>query len=286
MRRALVVGFALLAGCPKLGGRVGPRARADATADATVADTGAPPPILDAAPEDTGPPPIDASDDPKDLHKTTTADLLQILPYGGDTKYMAFSVGPVVGKMSQGNQAIARHAISRACLEGLRGVVLQTEEQRALRRGQHGPHLQRGQRVEGEALHRHLRVPEPARASCRSCGPPAQAKQVCQLEGKRLCTQEEWNLACRGDPEGGADRMLRLRRRARPRRSATRTSRAGRTRRATSDVKTRAWKTCSTDTEPSGRLPVCRSRFGVFDQHGNVAEIMTRKAGDGRCTRS
>jgi formylglycine-generating enzyme required for sulfatase activity len=37
------------------------------------------------------------------------------------------------------------------------------------------------------------------------------------------------------------------------------------------------WATCSTDTEPSGAFPRCRSRFGVFDQHGNVAEIMMRR---------
>ena len=34
-------------------------------------------------------------------------------------------------------------------------------------------------------------------------------------------------------------------------------------------------------TEPSGAFPKCRSRFGVFDQHGNVAEVMTRKERDG-----
>ena len=35
------------------------------------------------------------------------------------------------------------------------------------------------------------------------------------------------------------------------------------------------------DTEPAGAYPKCRSRFGVFDQHGNVAEIMTRLHWDG-----
>ncbi len=38
-----------------------------------------------------------------------------------------------------------------------------------------------------------------------------------------------------------------------------------------------AWDTCTTDTEPSGSFPQCRSRFGVFDQHGNVAEVMMRR---------
>ncbi len=43
----------------------------------------------------------------------------------------------------------------------------------------------------------------------------------------------------------------------------------------------RTWDTCSTDTEPSGAFPRCRSRFGVYDMHGNVAEIMTRREQDG-----
>jgi formylglycine-generating enzyme required for sulfatase activity len=42
-----------------------------------------------------------------------------------------------------------------------------------------------------------------------------------------------------------------------------------------------AWDTCATETEPSGAYPRCRSRLGVFDQHGNVAEMMTRKGTDG-----
>ena len=32
---------------------------------------------------------------------------------------------------------------------------------------------------------------------------PVQAKVVCELQGKRLCAQEEWTLACNGDPDGG-----------------------------------------------------------------------------------
>ena len=43
-----------------------------------------------------------------------------------------------------------------------------------------------------------------------------------------------------------------------------------------------AWDTCATETEPSGAFPACRSRFGVFDLHGNVAEIMTRPGPTGQ----
>jgi formylglycine-generating enzyme required for sulfatase activity len=44
------------------------------------------------------------------------------------------------------------------------------------------------------------------------------------------------------------------------------------------DAKT-TWDTCATETEPSGAFPRCRSRFGVFDQHGNAAEVMMRREG-------
>ena len=98
----------------------------------------------------------------------------------------------------------------RACLDGLRDVVLQTPEQRA-RCGADGmvPVWERG----GE--HRRRR----ATASTSSSSPtepcelpfvfvtPAQALRVCHAQGKRLCTQDEWNLACRGDPDGGPDRV-------------------------------------------------------------------------------
>mgnify|MGYP000890521558 FL=1 len=35
---------------------------------------------------------------------------------------------------------------------------------------------------------------------------PVQAGIVCELQGKRLCTQQEWTTACAGDAAGGPDR--------------------------------------------------------------------------------
>jgi formylglycine-generating enzyme len=104
---------------------------------------------------------------------------------------------------------------------------------------------------------------------------PAQADRICRAQGKRLCTQDEWNLACRGDPNGGPDRIyaygdeLDL--------TVCNTDKS-RSEGPACDVSSvdKLWATCGTDTEPSGSFPRCRSRFGVFDQHGNVAEIMTR----------
>ena len=111
---------------------------------------------------------------------------------------------------------------------------------------------------------------------------PTQAERVCQIAGKRLCTQDEWTLACKGDPAGGADRVyaygdtLDL--------SICNTNKPhpfgpdGRNWICYVHDAESTWKTCETDTEGAGAFPQCRSRFGVYDQHGNVAEIMTRGA--------
>ena len=95
-----------------------------------------------------------------------------------------------------------------------------------------------------------------SRASCRSCAStPAQARRLCELQGKRLCTQDEWNLACRGDPDGGADRVYaygdeldldRLQHEQVARATAP-----------TCDVSTQrdAWTTCGTEHRAVGRVP-------------------------------
>nr|WP_240806989.1 SUMF1/EgtB/PvdO family nonheme iron enzyme [Polyangium spumosum] len=107
--------------------------------------------------------------------------------------------------------------------------------------------------------------------------PPAHAAALCELQGKRLCTQDEWVLACRGDPEGGAPSTyaygseldLDICNTNKP---------AAKWSDKPCDPRTidTTWATCATNTEPAGSSPRCRSRFGVYDQHGNVAEAMTR----------
>ena len=181
--------------------------------------------------------------------------------------------------MNQGNKAIALHATSReACLAGLAGIVLQTPEQRATCGAENMVPIARAWKAPAYCID----VFEFPNRACELpivWAAPSAAANVCKLQGKRLCTQGEWQLACRADPDGGKDRRyaygdsLDL--------EICNTHRPHRQRCDPRGPKT-AWGTCTTDTEPSGAFPECRSRFGVFDQHGNVAEVMTRKDANGK----
>jgi hypothetical protein len=242
--------------------------RATLDAMATAADAQSAADVLDAA----LPP-----DDPMALHYDTPEALRSLL---GEAATLPFPVGGGPWHFSQGNRAIAHHSIGqRACLEGLKDVVLQTPEQRA-RCGADAmvPVWERGGNVDSAKYCIDLfEFPNKACELPFVFITPSQAVRVCHAQGKRLCTQDEWNLSCRADPAGGADRVYAYGDEMDLSVCNTNKSRAAGGY-PSCDVSTneRLWTTCGTNTEPSGAFPRCRSRFGVFDQHGNVAEIMTR----------
>jgi len=276
-----------LAACPKNGSSGATAPREDAggaeTAPVTIAPSRGDGSV--ASIEDAGPPPIDASADAMDLHRDTAAGLLDLVGIDAGTKYLSFIIAPVVNKTNQGNPQIARHAISKKqCLDGLRGITLQTDEQRGLCGGAENmvPIYKKGDVSTAKACIDIFEFPnKPCELPFVWISPAAAAK-VCELDGKRLCSQDEWNLACRGDPAGGADRVyaygsdldLNVCNTNKPHPMGP----DGRNWICWVKDSETAWKTCGTDTEPSGSFPRCRSRFGVFDMHGNLAEIMTRKA--------
>jgi formylglycine-generating enzyme len=224
------------------------------------------------------------------LHYETKEELLALFSIRRPPKrdsnadgFLQKSFGPGSPSLiNQGNKALARHAIGRAqCLAGLAGLTLQTEAQRATCGGRENmvPVWKRGKKPKAcidvfEFPNKPCELPMVWVA-------PVQAKLLCELEGKRLCSQEEWTLACNGDPEGGkpskfayGDEMdLEVCNTDKP----LATFSPG----CVADSAATAWKTCATNTEPAGAFPRCRSRFGVFDQHGNVAEIMGRLDPDG-----
>jgi hypothetical protein len=184
-------------------------------------------------------------------------------------------LGGGVSHTSQGNPAIGSHAISRAqCRAGLKGMILQTPLQHA---------------VCGRKWEVPIHTGEPRKAAVcidtfeypnRPCVLPfvfshsIMARRLCALSGKRLCKQEEWNTACEADPNGGAPRKY-----AYGDTLDLKICHTGREKSPRCDVDKALWKSCPTETEPAGSFPKCRSRLGVFDQHGNVAEAMTRMEG-------
>ncbi len=228
------------------------------------------------------------ADDPMDLHQTTREGLLalfalrpmsnaenqRILP----AVFLRASFGPhSPATMNQGNRAIANHQISKKqCLAGLTGITLQTPEQHATCGAENMVPVW----LSGQAPWFCIDVFEFPNRPCELpvvWAPPTRAKTVCELQGKRLCSQVEWNLACRGDPAGAHDSHYAYGNRLD---LSLCNTHKGHRRACDAHNAMTAWNTCATETEPSGSFPGCRSRFGVFDQHGNVAEVMMRREGD------
>ncbi|MFT3773858.1 MAG: SUMF1/EgtB/PvdO family nonheme iron enzyme [Minicystis sp.] len=294
-RRPLFLAAAALA----LGCSTGPSESAPGPSGSTTASASAPAPRVtgSAAPPAPPPPPADAgseaggpADDPMAFHFETREELLALFsikrppkPDSNADGFLQKSFGPgSPALINQGNKALAKHSISKAkCLAGLEGVTLQTEEQKAICGGFENmvPVWKRGKKPKYcidifEFPNKPCELPLVWVA-------PVQAKVICELQGKRLCSQEEWTLSCNADPEGGkptkfayGDEMNL---------DTCNTNKPAATYGPGCDAKsaTSAWKTCSTNTEPTGSFPKCRSRFGVYDLHGNVAEIMTRLDPDG-----
>ncbi|HEX8792400.1 MAG TPA: SUMF1/EgtB/PvdO family nonheme iron enzyme [Polyangiaceae bacterium] len=250
---------------------------------ATTAPSSRPADAADAALPDVGVATVEAGDaddaavfdDPMELHHESPDALRALM---GDAADLPLPVGGGPWRLGQGNRAISKHAIGRrTCMRNLADVTIQTPEQRE-RCGAENmvPIWERGGSMASASFC--IDVFEFPDKPCELpfvFVTPAQADRICRAQGKRLCTQDEWNLACRGDPNGGADRVyaygddldLQVCNTDKSRRNGP-----------YCDVSSteKLWTTCGTDTEPSGAFPRCRSRFGVFDQHGNVAEIMTR----------
>jgi sulfatase modifying factor 1 len=255
---------------------------------ATATPLAAPPDEEPAAPVPDAAPP----DDPMAGHAMTQPDLLRLItlaPPPDDRaaarrdSLLAYLIAPTPGHFNQGNKAIAHHAISRArCLDGLKDVVVQTDEQRAICKGEPYmvPVYANGDPQSAKVCIDQFEFPN------RPCelpfvwGSPSEAETMCRVEGKRLCTQQEWSLSCTADPEGkqkwsyayGDKLDLTVCHTNEPHETGP----DGKAWKCWVRDATTTWNTCSTDTEPSGSFPRCRSRLGVYDQHGNVAEMMTR----------
>lgn len=225
-----------------------------------------------------------------DLHTETLDQLKSLLPEAPKQSRFERLLDKTFGvntslKSNQGNKALAVHAISRSeCLRGLSGIELQTDEQRRLCGGfaNMAPIYQGGDPASATTCIDIFEFPNRACELPVVWIAPTHAEAVCKAMGKRLCTQAEWELACAGDPQGGPDWKYAYGNELDLNVCHTNRAVAQNAKSICDPTSTRsAWKTCSTMSEPSGAFPRCRSRFGVFDLHGNVAEIMTRREADG-----
>lgn len=115
-----------------------------------------------------------------------------------------------------------------------------------------------------------------------------QSSDLCQALGKRLCDAHEWEGACAGELLPAKDEYLW----DRPRRIEMEFfknqkrpvvwaygPKKDHAKCATGSEKSPkcgggGWDTCGSNTYPAGAFPLCVSRFGVYDQHGNAAEHM------------
>ncbi len=253
----------------------------------TTTDAGVPPTATGSQIEDAGPAiaadvsltpswidQVDAAEPPPEsqLDPEYLLSLVDMNVSNADTIKMAQTM--IAGRRhhaNQGNYKIAHHKVSRRqCLEGLRTVELQTPAQREICGGPYEVPVHRGDPLSATSCIDVFEYPN------KPCVLPfvhtygMQGEAFCALTGKRLCTDEEWNTSCEADPKGGPDWQYAYGNELDLGICAT-----GGTNghcRINDDL----WGTCETNTEPNGAFPKCRSRLGVFDQHGNIAEAMHR----------
>ncbi|MFO0550718.1 MAG: SUMF1/EgtB/PvdO family nonheme iron enzyme [Polyangiaceae bacterium] len=114
-----------------------------------------------------------------------------------------------------------------------------------------------------------------------------EAALLCDAVGKRLCDAHEWEGACAGAVHDPDTEYVwnRPRKEAKSRHNKEREivwaygAKKDHTKCAMASKKTKTcqpsgFKKCGSNTYPAGSFPDCKSPFGVFDQHGNVAEHM------------
>lgn len=114
-----------------------------------------------------------------------------------------------------------------------------------------------------------------------------EAHEICQAMGKRLCDAHEWEGACAGalkPPEEeyafGERRLMQEYLHNKSREIVWAYGKQkDHSKCATGSQKSpkcfaSGFDQCGSNTYPAGAFPDCRSSFGVYDQHGNVAEHM------------
>jgi len=114
-----------------------------------------------------------------------------------------------------------------------------------------------------------------------------EAVEICAAIGKRLCDAHEWEGSCAGAVHSPDDEYFfnKERKDAKYYHNRDREitwaygvkkdhSLCGTRSHKSEGCTSSGWKRCGSNTFPAGSFPECRSSFGVYDLHGNVAEHM------------
>ncbi len=115
-----------------------------------------------------------------------------------------------------------------------------------------------------------------------------EAAAICQLLGKRLCDAHEWEGACAGalhpagaeydfttTRAGSALTHNNQRKREWGYAASPSDERCATGGEKSPECQDSDWERCGSNTFPAGSFPGCASPYGVYDQHGNVAEHMS-----------
>ena len=295
--RAVVSAMALLGLSVAVGVVAWPRTRADSAPArppglaAAVETPHAPPPVtIPARVEDDDPEPVTLDDQLARLFRRMRAELG--LSAGQMARVEAiFAASPV---LSQGNPVITRHPMSRAECRRVRAEAgLETETTRDPRCAAPGmvPVFDPGAgetAADARVCIDRFEFPDIA------CEYPVvhvranEAAALCAAVGRRLCDAHEWEGACAGavhDPgveyEWGRPRMEAEWYHNHKREivwsygPSKHHALCGTSSDRTPDCPGGGWNKCGSNTYPAGAFPECKSSFGAYDFHGNVAEHMS-----------
>lgn len=296
-RRHYLLAVLFVAGCPEGGAEEtipNPTVVVE-SAPPTAADTGVPSATseLDAGPP---PPALERSDlpeadlMPETLEEQRAAMLRRMRSMGVATDAQVAELRTHIEsakRMGQGNPAITEHPMTRAeCMERRKSVK---DEQKPMCGAPfmvpiYDPAKQKEQ--DAKVCMDRFEFPGLPCEYPMTWVTTKQARALCGAIGKRLCDAHEWEGACAGavlDPS--ADYFFRPDRKgARWMHNKDREiiwaygAEKDHTKCATGSRKSKkcgqGFRKCGSNTYPAGAFPECRSKFGVYDLHGNAAEHM------------
>lgn len=202
------------------------------------------------------------------------------------------------GVLSQGNPDVTKHPLTREeCATARKDIKISPEFEKICGGKNMAPLFNPGmqQPAEAKACIDQFEFPNIPCAYPVVWVKAAEAAEICQVMGKRLCDAHEWEGACQGEL-GEADYQFDLAK-GKNDSDAVKAMRAAHNRKYAASKKWSFgpapkkgvcamnsskdnncnggnWKNCGSNTYPTGSFPDCKSSLEVYDLNGNAAEHM------------